>query len=1254
MATLERQQAIRRILENFKSLQALKRLTSELNYELVNKPLPRRNWTEAARNALADDPLLLAAGGDDNDFKIIYAQLNSETLLRGAERPVVTALLQNHPYSLFVFSNREQNRWHFVNVKHDEKRDKRRLFRRITIGEDERLRTASERIAMLDLEEINQTLFGIAPLEIQKRHDEAFNVETVTKQFFNEYKAIYGILQDDLSRQTKNKRWAHDYALQFLNRCMFIYFIQRKRWLGGDTDFLHSFWQSYRGSGQEKDSFFERWLQVLFFEAFNNHKSLLNSTRREYLPPELREALLRAPYLNGGLFSENKLDNTSLRFNITDARFEQIFTFLERYNFTITEDSPLDQEVAVDPEMIGKVYESLVNVSTEADERGDAGIFYTPRTEIDLMCRLALVDHLTNVLGAQHKNLLYELVFALEPHEKQLSDTAAREAELWQKIDERLREIAVVDPACGSGSFLVGMLYVLDDLQCRAAGQVNVRESAYDRKKRIIGQSLYGVDVMDWAAHVAELRMWLALIIDANFTQEELWKRDTPLLPHFTFRIRSGDSLVQEIGGLQLTNLRDLRAKGAPALKARITNLKNEKLKFYNNDPTCEFRADDDLEQEELDLFRDILDAHAGQIQTEIRELQKKIESPRAEQTDWLSGTVKRDERQLSRQEAERQKRIEGLREDLERVVEARRQLKTVKDVPFVWDIAFIEVFSDERSGFDVVIGNPPYVRQENIADPYLPRERVTTENKRAYKAKLQNAVYKVFPHFFGYNPKTGNARHKLDAKSDLYIYFYFLTLPLLNPHGALCFITSNSWLDVGYGADLQEFLLKRCHVKLVIDNAAKRSFESADVNTVITLLSPPTARTHADDETNLCLAQTARFVMFKTGFENALSPVLFEEIEEADVRRATAEFRVFPISQRQLLADGAEPLDDEDEESATKGSGKRGKSGASLVKVTRYAGNKWGGKYLRAPEIYWTVLEKGKDRLVQLGREVKVRFGIKTGANEFFFLQKSQALELGLEKEFLKPAIKNLRESKSLAVQPKLLSSLLFLCNKSKKELKGTAALEYIKWGESQKFHLRPSCASRANWWDLGVRRAPNLSFSYMIDSTARTLFINKHSYQSNNFHDIFAPDEMALPLCAALNSTVFQLMINVYGRANFGGGLMKIETYELASLFCVNPAIIDFDSKDLLMQTSWDVLDISPERLALDDVVFAALGLTKGERKAVYEAVVQLVEDRLNKASSLKPQDRKERSKRREAAESTRGIWQGIEEFDETEVEA
>lgn len=227
----ERQQSILEILKGMgtdasqasRDDQLCRLFWSELNYERVNPPLSRRDWTDTATKALGEDPVLFAGGGASKEFHVIYARLASDQLLLGHERPVVSRLLRDHPYALFVFSNATQNRWHFLNIKYDEKSDKRRLFRRITVGPEERLRTASERLAMLDLEAIHPDLFGLSPLTIQQHRDEAFDVEAVTKQFFEEYKAVFGLLQDDLARQTKDRSWAHDYALQFLNRCMFLY-----------------------------------------------------------------------------------------------------------------------------------------------------------------------------------------------------------------------------------------------------------------------------------------------------------------------------------------------------------------------------------------------------------------------------------------------------------------------------------------------------------------------------------------------------------------------------------------------------------------------------------------------------------------------------------------------------------------------------------------------------------------------------------------------------------------------------------------------------------------------------------------------------------------------------------------------------------------------------------------------------------------------------------------------------------------------
>ena len=232
-----------------------------------------------------------------------------------------------------------------------------------------------------------------------------------------------------------------------------------------------------------------------------------------------------------------------------------------------------------------------------------------------------------------------------------------------------------------------------------------------------------------------------------------------------------------------------------------------------------------------------------------------------------------------------------------------------------------------------------------------------------------------------------------------------------------------------------------------------------------------------------------------------------------------------------------------------------------------------------------------------------------------------------------------------------------LFLCHKTKQDLKGTAALKYIEWGESQHFHKRPSCRGRVRWWDLGIRHSPYLGFNYLIDSTAKTFYAQHGCYFSDNFQEIAISESSVLSLCTSLNSTVFQLMVNVAGRANFGGGLLKIQTYEVSDLLCVDPTTIFFNDTQLLASTSWDILHPSSERQALDLLIFDALNLTQGERDAVYEAVIELVKSRLDKSNSLNaPNSReaKERRKRLEAVNNTLGIWMGIPDEEEEEVDS
>jgi len=1081
----------------------------------------------------------------------------------------------------------------------------------------------------------------------------AFDKQKLTEVFFREYQGLFAILEADFFKQTRDAVWAHDYALQFLNRCMFLYFVQRKRWLGDDPNFLKSFWTAYRSANQQPDSFFEKWLSVMFFEAFNNR---FHGGHKQF-PEQIKIALQLAPYLNGGLFEENDLDRRH-SFTLRDERFLQVLTFLERYNFTVTEDTPLDQEVAVDAEMLGRVYESLVNLSEEADERGDAGIFYTPRTEIDLMCRLALVDHLSNHLGEARKSLLYEAAFAYAPEDKRSADIDLERENLWVDLDMLLQKVAVVDPACGSGSFLIGMLQVLDDLTERANRVLGRQETHYERRKRIIGESLYGVDVMRWAVEVAELRLWLQLVIETDFQPAELMFR--PLLPNLSFKVRCGDSLVQELAGINIGHTRatpDIHA----SLKGRLTRLKGEKLKYYNNDKDAKFRSRESIEKEEHDIFRSILESRAHELENRLKERRQALVLKSRDMFGRESHSMEGAERREG--EAE----VKSLEVDLGSARNALEGLRRSKTAPFVWDVAFVEIFKGDREGFDIVVGNPPYVRQEKISDPNLPRENVTAENKSLYRAKLAMSVYQAYPTFFGYKASTGAVSRKMDAKSDLYIYFYFHALSLLNDKGSLCFITSNSWLDVGYGADLQEFLLKHCHVKMVLDNQCMRSFASADVNTVIALLSPPAIRRDSGSE------RLARFVMFKVPFEEVLSPVVFKDIETTSARRATPEYRVFPIRHDQLLEDGSEMLKDKDASDRQVLPTRRHVS-PPLIKVARYTGNKWGGKYLRSPDIYWTIQERGRSFLGQLSEYLEGERYLNTGGADGFFIvtdvtratkgsiflrntsttsPAADPFAGELEDQYLIPLIKDVTKSdKSIEIQKPDAWCVVVQGTPSRR------MQAYIKWGERQGYHHRSVTKNQRPWYKPtnqmlhGARLLVPRSFN---DTFA--IYYNPREYLSLRFYRLhLARDTSELPMLGYLNSTLVAFFLEVLGNKSMGQGVLEFFMADFLALripvVCtpeVGNAIERMKTRPIRpvwneygIEETGDKARRPPRPLAdrqeLDGAVYDALRFTKGERDAVYEAVITLVETRLKKAASL---DTKERKNRSEAVRRTVGIW-------------
>ena len=821
---------------------------------------------------------------------------------------------------------------------------------------------------------------------------------------------------------------------------MFIYFLSRKGWLSfrSDKDYLNALWRDYPAQSEDRNFYVNR-LKLLFFAGLNNPQSIdLRSNN-----PALYLLIGDVPFLNGGLFEETDLDRRT-GVVVPDGVIERVLRDLfDRFNFTVMESTPFDIEVAVDPEMLGKVFEELVN------GRHDTGSYYTPRPVVSFMCREALKGYLEGCdtgLAAEH--------IAGFVDERDTSGVSPVSA---PKVAEALEQVTVVDPACGSGAYLLGMMQELVDLRTALFNVGVDARSLYDLKLHIIRRNLYGVDIDEFAINIAMLRMWLSLVIEYEGEKPEP-------LPNLDFKVVQGDSLLGPDPSPD--NYGDLFRFRAHEVAARLADLKARHMAATTG--------------------KDRLREEVQSVQDDLREAIADTPPP-AESVDW---------------------RVE-----------------------------FAEVF--DRGGFDVALANPPYVRQENIG---------------ANKAKL----VKQYANAAG-------------ARSDLYCYFYARSLQLLCKDGMQVFVCSNSWLDVGYGAKLQEYLLRNAEIQQVYESAVERQFSTADINTIISVIRRGVPANKRE----------TRFVSMRGSFDIALAnPELRREISR---------------SRGALLAGGTD----------------RGK----------YQGDKWGGKFLRAPNIYHHILDKCADTLVRLGDITSVRFGIKTGANTFFFLSPETIQQFGIEPQFYQPVMTTPRESRSIIVNPKALRYRLFLCDLDKASLADTGALEYIQWGETQGFHRRRSVVSRQRWYDLGTWDVIHLGMNKLVGSTARTFLATKGLLFSDNFQVIgVAKDSVEIArMCMAMNSTFFQLVVNTESRTNFGQGVLEIQTYETSNLRIVDPTVLSEHGTQRLEGDDWEVLSPSPERRQMDTIVFDALGLTAGERDAVYEGVNELVINRKRRARSV-----------------------------------
>jgi hypothetical protein len=1015
---------------------------------------------------------------------------------------------------------------------------------------------------------------------------EAFALGPVTDIFYKDFFAEYSKVVEAVTKSNKIKNYekARDFVLLFSIRVIFIGFIQKRGWIGNDDRFIQNLFKEYAPKFMGNDQFYKKWLVPLFFQALNSPPGSKVSYGDNDFSKQTEQSLQMAPFLNGGLFKEKPAYDNEGHF-IPDKAIKDFFDFLFSYNFTIEENSYEDEDLQVNPEFLGIIFERLVN---KAD-----GAVYTPRTEVDFMCRLSLLKWLQkNITHPISSANLYELFFRegeKEEDQKEGSFSNAERDELFSLLED----VTVCDPAVGSGAFLVGMMQVIDEAEDTLKRQSNIKNnSIFERKRKVIAKSLYGVEVKEWAVWICQLRLWLSLFVEAP---EDMRQSFHPILPSLDFKVRQGDSLVQRIGSKSFPVLG--HAMINESVKRKVTQLKNLKNEYFGNESSMK---DWEVRQRELAIYDEILKSEILEKQKKLKQL-KNISS-KTEPSLFGNEFFKPSQEELVFDKD----KIEAIEEEVNELVEQKRNIR--QDKPLIWNIEFAEIFV-ESGGFDIVIGNPPYVRQEYIADPTN-----KIKDKKEYKGLLQEMVKIDFPVDF---PK----KTKINAQSDLYTYFYIRALRLLNLNGIHTFICSNSWLDVGYGTWLQKFLLDRTHIELIIDNHAKRSFEAADVNTIITVIHAPVKKI---DPTHLI-----KFVAFKQPFEEAIFTEYLLNIEEAKEIVSNDIFRVYPISIKGLNEAGTKH-----EEEAKK---------QKILKIGKYVGDKWGGKYLRAPDIFFTILEKGKDKLVKLGDIAEVRFGIKTGANEFFYLTDTQAKEWKIEKEFLKPVIKSPRECSSILVNPKDLKYKIFICNKSRQELEGTHALQYIKWGEGEKFHKRPSCKGRKYWWSI-----TDLPEYISIPMFYRTRYPIQWGptpfYALNNQY--FVKYEDVASLVAVLLSTFSFISFEQVGRfPGGGGGPLEIMVYESENILILDPRKLPNEQMDNLRKTMSKLskreirsifeecgLDPKakvaiekqepsplPDRAELDKIVFDALDLTKDERKDVYRAVCRLVWNRINKAKSI-----------------------------------
>ena len=622
----------------------------------------------------------------------------------------------------------------------------------------------------------------------------AFSVEALTKQFYNELFEWYQwAIKDETGVTFPNNTATEDddreqidtKIIRLITRLMFVWFIKQKELVPSklfDAKEMQKVIKDFDPQSKTSGNYYNAILQNLFFATLNRaivdedgkkrcfDKTVGKGVKTTYRYAELftisEEEVIKmfadVPFLNGGLFEcldkTKPIDGVEKAYNydgfsrndkkFADGRYRNrafvpnnlffdpeygLFSILNRYNFTIEENTPNEQQVALDPELLGKVFENLLgayNPETKETARNQSGSFYTPREIVNYMVDESLVAYLGDT----------PLVRSL------LSDDFVYEsgkAEEYKSIAAKLKSIKILDPACGSGAFPMGLLNrIVDVLQ-----KISPEASLYQLKLALIENCIYGIDIQSIAVQISKLRFFISLICDCE-KDETKPNFGIPTLPNLETKFVCANTLIDKQTEDSQGNLfEDPRIQET---KDKLIELRNEHFRAKSASQKRRLREKDD-------------------------ELRKLLAQLLAEND------------MASRADAEQMARWNPYDQNASSEFFSAEWMFNVKD------------------GFDIVIGNPPYIQLQN--------------NSGELGKLYAPCRYQSFAN-------TG----------DIYCLFYERGWQLLKKSGHLCYITSNKWMRAGYGEKLRSFLATETNPQLLIDFGGVKVFESATVDTNILL----------------------------------------------------------------------------------------------------------------------------------------------------------------------------------------------------------------------------------------------------------------------------------------------------------------------------------------------------------------------------------------------------------------------------------